>query len=315
MPEHVLTNTDLERMVDTSDEWIRTRTGISERRIAAPGEVTSDMAGLAAERALADAGLRGSDMDLVVVATVTPDHPFPSVSSTLQDRIGAGRAGAFDLAAGCSGFIYALVVGAQFIQAGTCERVLVVGAETLSRLVNWTDRATCVLFGDAAGAVVLSPAAQGFGILSFDLGSDGSGAGLLYVDAGGSRFPATPETVAAGRHAIVMSGREVFKFALRAIEDSTRRALAKAGLTVDDVDCFVAHQANARIFDAAAERLGIDPARVYNNVNRYGNTSSASIPLALDEARADGKVRPGDVVALVGFGAGLTWGSAIVRWE
>jgi 3-oxoacyl-[acyl-carrier-protein] synthase-3 len=315
VPERVLANAELEQLVETTDEWIRTRTGISERRLAAPEEATRDLANRAAERALADAGVPGSAVDMVVVATVTPDFPFPAVASTVQDHIGARSAGAFDLAAGCSGFIYSLAVGAQFVQTGMCENVLVVGAEILSRLVDWTDRSTCVLFGDGAGAVLLGPSSPGRGILAVDLGSDGAGAQLLYVEAGGSRYPATAETVAERRHAIRMNGREVFKFAVRAIEESTQRALDRAGLTVADIDCFVAHQANARIFDAAAERLRIDPDRVYNNVNRYGNTSSASIPLALDEARAEGKVRPGDIVALVGFGAGLSWASAIVRWE
>jgi 3-oxoacyl-[acyl-carrier-protein] synthase-3 len=315
VPEQVLTNLDLERMVETSDEWITTRTGIAERRLAGPGEATSDMAVAAARRALDDAGVPGEAVDLVIVATVTPDHPFPAVSSTVQDVIGAPNAAAFDLAAGCSGFIYALVTGWQFIRAGTCERVLVVGAETLSRLVNWKDRSTCVLFGDGAGAALLTPAPEGYGILSFDIGSDGSGAGLLYVDAGGSRYPATSETVANSRHTICMNGPEVFKWALKMIEVSTRTALDKAGLDVSDIDCFVAHQANARIFDAAGKRLGIPPERIYNNVSRYGNTSSASIPIALDEARTEGRIRRGDVVALVGFGAGLSWASTIVRWE
>jgi 3-oxoacyl-[acyl-carrier-protein] synthase-3 len=314
VPDRIVTNHELERKVDTTDEWIRTRTGIAERRVAAAEQATSDLAREAARRALADARIEGAAVDLVIVATVTPDHPFPAVSSVVQDAIGAPRAGAFDLNAGCSGFIYAMAVGTQFVQTGTYRNVLVVGAETLSRIVDWSDRATCVLFGDGAGAVVLSPAPEGYGFLSFDLGSDGSGASLLYVDAGGSRTPATAETVAQCRHSIRMNGREVFKFAVRAIADSTKKALIAAGLTVADINCFVAHQANARIFDAAADRLGIEPARVYNNVSRYGNTSAASIPLALDEARAEGKIRRGDIVALVGFGAGLSWASAIVRW-
>jgi 3-oxoacyl-[acyl-carrier-protein] synthase-3 len=314
-PARILRNADLEHLVETTDEWIRTRTGIAERRIAAPDEATSDMAIRAAQSALRDARLPGQEIDLVIVATVTPDHPFPAVASIVQDAVGAGRAAAFDLAAGCSGFIYAMITGSQFICSGAYRHVLVIGAETLSRIVDWTDRTTCVLFGDAAGAVVLGSCSEGFGILSFDMGSDGSGAPLLYVDAGGSRFPASSETVAAQRHSIRMSGAEVFKFAVRVIEESTRRALAKANLGVEDIDCFVAHQANARIFDAAAKRLGLRADRVYNNVHRYGNTSAASIPLALDEARGDGRIRRGDIVALVGFGAGLSWASTIVRWE
>jgi 3-oxoacyl-[acyl-carrier-protein] synthase-3 len=315
VPEKVLTNYDLEQMVDTTHDWIVSRTGIEERRIAGPHEATSDMAIAAARAALADAGLKGHEIDLVIVATVTPDHPFPAVANLIQDAIGAPRSAAFDLAAGCSGFIYAMVTASQFIATGGYRRVLVAGAETLSRIVDWKDRSTCVLFGDGAGAVVLEPCPDGFGILSYDQGSDGSGAGLLYVDAGGSRFPASSETVALSRHSIRMNGPEVFKFAVRIVEETTRTSLARAGLEVSDIDCFVSHQANARIFTAAAKKLGIPPERVYSNVHRYGNTSAASIPLALAEARANGAVRRGDIVALVGFGAGLSWASAILRWQ
>lgn len=315
LPSTILTNFDLERMVDTSDEWILARTGIRERRIAGPSEATSDFAIGAARRALLDAGVSGDQVDLIIVATTTPDHPFPAVSNQVQEAIGASGAACFDLAAGCSGFIYALVTGAQFVRGGGYQRVLVIGAETLSRLVDWKDRSTCVLFGDGAGAALMTPCEKGYGILSYDLGADGAGAMLLYVDAGGSRHPASHETVAANRHVIKMSGPEVFKFAVRVIEESTLRAIDRAGLTTKDIDCFVAHQANARIFDAAGKRLGLSPDRIYNNVSRYGNTSTASIPLALDEARAEGMIQRGDVVALVGFGAGLSWASAIVRWQ
>jgi len=313
-PERVLTNCDLTRIVDTDDDWIVSRTGISERRVCAPGETTADMAFRAADRALKDAGIPGAEIDLVIVATATSDAPFPSTASIVQDRIGAGRAGAFDLAAACSGFIYSLAVGSQFIQSGTYRRVLVIGAEALSRITNWRDRTTCVLFGDGAGAAVLGPVAPGEGVLAFDLGSDGSGAELLKVGAGGWGHPLTTGDELERTHTIQMSGGEVFKFAVRVVEESTRRALDAAGLRVEDIDCFVPHQANIRIIDAAVRRLGLDESRVYNNVQRYGNTSAASIPLALDEARREGRLRIGDTVALTGFGAGLSWASCVLNW-
>src|SRR5688500_4420566 len=252
VPERCLTNADLERMVETSDEWIMTRTGISERRIVAENEATSDLAYEAAVRALDHAGLAAADLELIIVGTATPDMLFPSVSSIVQDRLGASRAAAFDLGAACSGFIYGLATAAQFVQTGMYRHVLVIGADALSRWVNWHDRSTCVLFGDGAGAAVVGPVAPGEGMLSFDLGSDGSGGGLLCVEAGGSRLPASAETVAQLQHTIRMNGSEVFKFAVRVIEDSTRRALARAGMTTADIDCLIAHQANIRILDAAA---------------------------------------------------------------
>lgn len=314
VPDRILTNADLEKLVDTSDEWILTRTGISERRIVAEGQATSDLAVEAARRALEHAGLSAHDVDLIIVATATPDMPFPAVSNLVQDRIGADHAAAFDLAAACAGFIYGLATGAQFIQSGLYRHVLVVGADALSRMVNWKDRSTCVLFGDGAGAAVLGPVPEGAGMLSFDLGSDGSGAELLCVEAGGSRLPATAETVEKMQHTIRMNGSEVFKFAVRAIEESTRRALDRAGLTTDDVDCFIAHQANLRILDAAAKRLELPPQRVFTNVHKYGNTSAASVPIAMVEALAEGRFGPGDTLALVGFGAGLSWASTIMTW-
>jgi 3-oxoacyl-[acyl-carrier-protein] synthase-3 len=313
-PERVLTNRDLETMVETSDEWIVSRTGISERRIAHPEERTSDLCLHAAHRALADARLDPADVELVIVATVTPDYVFPATSSLIQDRLGARKAAAFDLAAGCSGFIYALAAGAQFVRTGMYRNVLVVGAETLSRITNWRDRATCVLFGDGAGAAVLGPVGEGQGILSFDLGSDGSGAELLAVDPGGWGHPLATGSEQELVHSIRMNGPEVFKFAVRIIEESTRRALSAAGLGIDDVGCLVAHQANIRIIDAAAKRLGLREDRLFNNVQRYGNTSAASIPLALVEACEEGRIRVGDTVVLVGFGAGLSWASCVVKW-
>jgi 3-oxoacyl-[acyl-carrier-protein] synthase III len=314
VPDRVMTNADLEKLVETSDEWIITRTGISERRIVAEGQATSDLAIEAAQRALNHAGVAANELDLVIVATITPDMPFPAVSNIVQDRIGATRAAAFDLGAGCSGFIYGLATGAQFIQTGLYRHVLVVGADALSRMVDWSDRSTCVLFGDGAGAAVLGPVAPGEGMLSFDLGSDGSGAGMLCVEAGGSRLPASAETVAQRLHTIRMSGSEVFKFAVRAIEESTLRALDRAGLTIADIDCFIAHQANIRILDAAARRLDLPAERVFNNVHRYGNTSAASVPIAMAEALEERRFGTGDTLALVGFGAGLSWASTIMTW-
>ncbi len=314
VPERVLTNADLEKLVETSDEWILSRTGISERRIAAEDQATSDLAFEAARRALDHAGVSAGDLDLVIVATITPDMPFPGVSNLVQDRLGARRAAAFDLGAGCSGFIYALATGAQFITSGLYRHVLVIGADALSRVLNWSDRSTCVLFGDGAGAAVLGPVAPGSGLLSYDLGSDGSGAGLLCVEAGGSRLPASRETVEQMQHTLRMSGSEVFKFAVRVIEESTLRALDRAGLTTEEIDCFIAHQANIRILDAAARRLDLPPERVFNNVHRYGNTSGASVPIAMAEALSEGRFKTGDTLALVGFGTGLSWASTIMTW-
>jgi 3-oxoacyl-[acyl-carrier-protein] synthase III len=313
-PERVLTNEELEHMVETSHDWIVSRTGIVERRIAAPGQKTSDLAFRAAERALADAELPASELDLIIVATVTGDYPFPSTASIIQDRLGATRAAAFDLGSACAGFIYALATGAQFIRTGLYKNVLVIGAETLSRITNWQDRTTCVLFGDGAGAAVLGPVEEGQGFLSFDLGSDGSGAELLRVEKGGYGHALTTGSGDELLHCIKMAGAEVFKFAVRVMEESTLRALDRAGLTTRDLDLLVPHQANIRIIDASVKRLGLREDQVFSNVHRYGNTSAASIPLALDEARAEGRINPGDTVALVGFGGGLSWASCVLNW-
>jgi 3-oxoacyl-[acyl-carrier-protein] synthase-3 len=313
-PERVLTNRDLEQIVETSDEWIVTRTGISERRIAAPGETTADLSLRAAARALADSGVAPADIDLVIVATTTADAPFPATASLVQHGLGLTRAGGFDLAAACSGFIYGLAVGAQFVETGLYRHVLVVGAERLSSITNWRDRSTCVLFGDGAGAAVLGPVGEGEGFLSFDLGSDGSGAESLMVQGGGYGHPLVTGSEEELPSSIYMAGGEVFKFAVRVAEESTQRVLQRAGMGVEDIDLFVPHQANIRIIDAAAKRLGLPEERVFANVARYGNTSAASIPLALDEARSEGRLRPGQTVALVGVGAGLTWASCIMRW-
>jgi 3-oxoacyl-[acyl-carrier-protein] synthase-3 len=314
VPPKVLTNFDLEKMVDTSDEWIRARTGIRERRIADDGVASSDLALLAARPALERAGLPPAELDLIVVATVSPDMLYPATACIVQDRLGAGRAAAFDLEAGCTGFVYALAMASQTIATGAYRNVLVIGAEVLSKFLDWTDRATCVLLGDGAGAAVLQPVDGDRGLLSFVLGSVGSGGDTLKIAAGGSRMPASEETVRKRLHCTSMEGQEVFKFAVKAIEDACRMVVERAGLSLDDVRLIIPHQANIRIIDAAAKRLGVPMERFVSNVDRYGNTSTASIPIALDEAVQTGRLERGDIAVLVGFGAGLTWGAAALRW-
>ncbi|HBT20030.1 MAG TPA: 3-oxoacyl-ACP synthase [Peptococcaceae bacterium] len=314
LPEKVLTNKDLEKMVDTSDEWIRTRTGIVERRIADPDTPTSVLAEKAARMALKNARIKAEDIGLIIVATVTPDMIFPATACLVQNRLGAISAAAFDLEAGCSGFIYGLVSGAQFVASGVYDYVLVIGAETLSRIVNWEDRNTCVLFGDGAGAVVIGPVPNGYGLLGIDLGSDGSGADLLDVPGGGSLNPATKYTVENKMHFLRMNGNEVFKFAVRIIGDSSIRALMSAGLKKEEIDFLIPHQANIRIIQAAVKRLKLSNDKVYVNLDRYGNTSAASVPIALHEAYEEGLIKKDSIIVLVAFGAGLTWGAAVIRW-
>lgn len=312
-PERVLTNDELSALVDTSDEWIQARTGIKERRIAAPDEATSDLCLPAAEAALADAGVTGPEIDLVIVATITSDMVFPSTAAILASRLGAESAAAYDLSAGCTGFVYALTQGFGAIAAGLARRVLVVGADTLSRVVDWEDRATCVLFGDGAGAVVIEEVERdGFHV--FELGADGAGGLELFMPAGGSRRPASAETVAAGEHYVKMNGREVYKFATRVLPSSAQAVLELSGRSIGDIDLYVPHQANLRIIEHAAKKLGVEKERVFVNVDRYGNTSSASIPLALCEARAEGRLEDGSLVLMTGMGAGLTWGSSLMTW-
>jgi 3-oxoacyl-[acyl-carrier-protein] synthase-3 len=313
VPEKVLTNFDLERMVDTSDEWITTRTGIKERRIAAPSETTSKLALEAAQKALEAAQVAPEEIDCIIVGTVTPDMLFPSTACLLQHALGAKRAFAFDLEAGCTGFVYALAVAEKYLLAEGRGKALVVGAETLSKIVDWQDRATCVLFGDGAGAAVVGLGDRP-GILATYLGANGGGAHLLELPAGCSRMPASFETVEKRLHYIKMNGNEVFKFAVRIVEEASLEVLKKAQKTVDDVKLFIPHQANIRIIQSAAERLGIPEEKVFVNVEKYGNTSSASIPIALDEASRSGRIREGDIVLLVGFGAGLTWGAVLIQW-
>jgi 3-oxoacyl-[acyl-carrier-protein] synthase III len=314
VPEQRLTNAQLERRVETSDQWIVERTGIRERRIAAPTETTASLAIDASAAAIKHAGLTPEEIDLLIVATATPEQPIPHTGAFVGEGLGL-RCGSFDLAAGCAGFVYMLVTGASLLTTGQLGNVLLVGSETLSRITDPEDRGTCILFGDAAAAMVLSPCPDdGPGILGWDLGCDGSAAGLLEIPAGGSRRPTSADTVAAGEHYLKMAGQEVFRRAVRAVVDSARATLERSGVTADAVDWFVPHQANLRIIESAAGRLGISVDRTVVNIESYGNTSAASIPLALAEAADDGRVKAGDLVLLSGFGAGMTWGSALLQW-
>ena len=314
VPEKILTNSDLEKMVDTNDEWIVSRTGIKERHIAASDQATSDLAYEAAIKALESAGMKAEELDLIIVATVTPDSMFPSTACILQDKLGAKKAAAFDLSAACSGFVYSLATATNFIKTGMYNNALIIGADCLSRITDYTDRNTCVLFGDGAGAVVIGEVPQGRGFLSFDLGAEGAGGHLLTIAAGGSREPASCDTVSAKRHFIQMSGSEVFKFAVRIMGSATEAVLAKAGKTKEDIDLFVPHQANIRIIQSAMNRLDLPPEKVIINVDKYANTSAASIPLALVEAAEQGRMKEGDTVLMVGFGGGLTWGASVLVW-
>jgi 3-oxoacyl-[acyl-carrier-protein] synthase-3 len=314
VPDKVLSNFDLEKMVDTSDEWIKTRTGISFRRIGPENACTSDLGVEAAKRALENAKLSPEDVDLIIVASASPDMIFPSTACIIQSKIGAVNAAAFDIQAGCTGFVYALTSAVQFIGTGLYKNILVIGAEMLSRITDWKDRNTCVLFGDGAGAAVVSEVEEG-GILSSVLGADGTGADLLALPAGGSKEPANPDTITNRRHYINMNGNEVFKFAVRILEEAARKAAEKANLTIEDVDFIIPHQANIRIIDAAIKRLKFPREQVVVNLDKYGNMSSASIPVALDEAYRDKKIKKGDKLILVGFGAGLTWGANLLEWN
>ena len=314
MPERVLTNRELESMVDTSDEWIVTRTGIRERRICDPVAATSDLALAASEKALSAAGISPDELDLILVATVTPDMIFPATACLPQARLGAARAAAFDLSAGCTGFLYALKVAEQFLATGDCRYVLVVAAEALSRITDYSDRNTCVLFGDGAGAMVLGRGSGPGGILSSYISADGTGQSLLFLPAGGSRLPASFQTVANRQHFIRMQGNEVFKFAVTTIPQCIERVLEPAVIGIDEVDHFVFHQANLRILQTAAKRLKIPEEKMIINIERYGNMSAACIPLAVAEAVEENRIRPGHLLLMVGFGAGLTMGSALVRW-
>jgi 3-oxoacyl-[acyl-carrier-protein] synthase-3 len=314
VPERRLTNQDLEKIVETNDEWIKTMTGISERRIVADNQATSDLAYEAAVRALRAAGVTADEIDLIIVATITPDMFFPSTACLLQEKLGAKNAAAYDLSAACSGFIYALASASGFISMGMYRRILVVGAESLSRITDYTDRNTCILFGDGAGAVVLGEVPEGRGFKSFKLGADGAGGELLRICGGGSRLPSSEQSVNERRHFIEMNGREVFKFAVRVMGSAAEEALAIAGIDKADIDLLIPHQANIRIIQSALERLNLSADKAMININKYGNVSAASIPIALAEAVEENRVKEGDCLVLVGFGGGLTWGASVLIW-
>ncbi len=314
LPERVMTNGDLEKMVETSHDWIVTRTGISERRVAAPGEPTSKYATLAAQRALEAAGITAMDLDLILCATVCPDMMLPSTACIIQSKLGAKRAAAYDLVAACSGFVYGVTTARAFIETGQAKNVLVIGAELLSRYVDYTDRSTCVIFGDGAGAAVLTRVEPGRGVLASRMQSDGDYAELLFTPGGGTLHPASPESVEQRLHFIKMRGNELFKVAVRNMTEATTQILDELKLTPNDVDLFIPHQANQRITDAVSERLGLGPDRIYANIHRTGNTSSASIPIALDECVREGRIKSGNLVMFASFGAGATWGAMALRW-
>lgn len=315
VPDRIVTNEDIALLVDTKDDWIVSRTGIRERRIADENTMTSDLAVIAGQRALDDAGIAAEDLDLILCATTSGDYIWPATACVVQHRLGASRAAAFDLSAACSGFCYGLATAAGFIQTGAMRRILVIGADTLSKQVNWQDRGTCILFGDGAGAAVLTPCGPESGILASSLGADGSGLESVWIPAGGTRTPTTPEVLEQKLNTISMRGQEVYRFAVRIIPEVVESALRKVCLRAADVDLLVLHQANARIIDSAAERLGIPPEKVFVNLDRYGNTSAASVPLALTEAAQQGRLKKNDIVVTVGFGAGLTWAANVIRWN
>ncbi|HUR44598.1 MAG TPA: beta-ketoacyl-ACP synthase III, partial [Candidatus Saccharimonadales bacterium] len=314
VPEKILTNAELERMVETSDEWIVSRTGIKERRLAAESETTSDMASLAAMRAMKNANVTPDQIDLIIVATITPDMMFPSTACLVQHKIGAVKSAAFDIEAACSGFIYALEIGQQFIMSRTYNTVLVIGAEKLSTIVDWTDRNTCVLFGDGAGAAILQHRPDAHGLLTACMGAEGDKAELLCMPGGGSKFPATAETVSAGLHYLRMDGKETYKNAVQAMHTAGKEALRRCEIDISQIKCIIPHQANRRIIDAVAERLGAKPEQVFINLEKFGNTSAASVAIALEEAVRTGRIQRGDLVLLVVFGAGLTWAAAVIEW-
>jgi 3-oxoacyl-[acyl-carrier-protein] synthase III len=314
VPKNIISNFDLEKIMDTSDEWIKTRTGIKERRVVDENEATSDLATRAALNAIEDANLTPEDIDLIIVATITPDMIFPSTSCLVQANIKAKKAACFDLEAACSGFIYGITVAKQFIESNTYKHVLVIGAEALSRILDYEDRSTAILFGDGAGAVVMGPVNEG-GVLSTSLGSDGNGKDYLNIPAGGSKTPASEESIKNRLHYIKMAGNDVFKFAVRIMQDASVECIERANLDIQDIDYLIPHQANIRIIEASAKRLKLSMDKVYVNLDRYGNMSAASIPVALDEAYREGKIKKGDNIVLVGFGGGLTWGASVVRWS
>ena len=314
VPERVLTNADLEKIVDTTDDWITSRTGIRERRTAAEDEFTSTMGIAAARIALKRAGVEAADLDLIIVATITPDMPFPATACIVQQELGATRAAAFDLEAACTGFLYALEIGRQFIDNGTYQNVLIIGAEKLSSIMDWKDRNTCVLFGDGAGAAVLQRRADSRGVLATRLGSDGGKADILAMPGGGCRQPATVDSVNERIHFLKMEGKEVFKNAVNAMTGAAKEVLERSGVGIEDIKCIIPHQANQRIISAVGERLGTKDDQVFVNLHKYGNTSAASVAVALDEAVSTGHVKRGDLILIIAFGAGLTWGATVLEW-
>lgn len=314
VPERVLTNSDLEKMVDTSDEWITQRTGIKQRRIADGKTATSDLATEAGRKALADAGVPAEDLDLIILATVSPDQILPASACHVQSRLGATHAGAYDISAACAGFVYGLSAAADFIRARDDAKVLLIGAECLSKITDYTDRTSCIIFGDGAGAAVLGESCDNSDVLYCSMGCEGSEAEMMWMPGGGSRMPATQKTVEERMHFMKIRGREVFKFAVRKMADLMTEGIQKCGLTVDDVKLVVPHQVNMRVIEPAAEKAGIPMEKVFVNIAKYGNTSAASVPLALDEAVKEGRVGRGDYLVLVGFGAGLVWGVSVLRW-
>lgn len=315
LPEKILTNKDLEKMVETSDEWIVTRTGIRERHMAAPGQATSDMAVEAAKRALADAGLKPTDLDLIIVSTITPDMPTPATACWVQSKLGAPQAAAFDLSAACSGFVYGVAVARAFVESGTYKHILLVGAEKLTAFIDWKDRGTCVLFGDGAGAAVIGPVAEGHHeILSSFMAANGGEADLLKIPGGGCRFPSSKETIEQSLHTLKMEGKEIFKTAVKVMSEATLEAARRAHLTLQDVALVIPHQANIRIIQAIGDRLEVQPEKLFINLDKVGNTSAASVIIALDEVAKTGKIKKGQALVLVAFGAGTTLASCAVRW-
>lgn len=314
LPSKILTNYDLEKLVETSNDWIIQRTGIKERHIVENGVITSDLATRASIQAMEDAGVSPQDLDMIITSTITPDHIFPSTSCYIQQKLGATRAGAFDILAACAGFIYALAIGESFVNSGAIKTALVVGAECLSKITDYTDRATCVLFGDGAGAVIIQKASTKHEILSTRLAADGTQADVLIMPGGGAKNPATLESIQQKAHYIQFRGKEVFKLAINNITNLILETADKNGLKLTDIDLIIPHQSNLRIIEATMEKLGLPMEKAFVNIDKYGNTSSASIPIAIDEARKEGRLKKGDIVMLVAFGGGLTWGSSIIRW-
>lgn len=314
VPEKILTNADIEKLVDTNDEWIVERTGIKQRRIADKNEPTSDLAVKAARKAMEAANVSAEELDMIIVATISADCNTPSTACIVQDKLGAVNAAAFDLSAACSGFVYGSAIAAQFIETGVYNKVLVIGAETLSKFVNWEDRNTCIIFADGAGAAVYGKVEDGYGMLSFDLGADGTGATVIEIPGGGSKHPADEESINNHMHCLHMNGKETFRFAIKAMGNTVIKSLERAGLKKEDIDILIPHQANIRIIQSAAKRLSLPMEKVFVNIEKYGNASAASIPIALAEAVQAGRIKKGDVIALSGFGAGLTWASCIMKW-